>query len=179
MKLSFKKIFKISIVLMLVAGLSGALIVLVNMVTAPIIEENSIRQEKEALEEIFSGCDFKVDGENVTDKITKVTVAKKGENVEGYVYLVSGKNAYGIITLLVGVNSNGSVKRVVFLENGQSFGPKVEDHVNNTYQNGTVSAQTIDNINVKCGATFGAKLVRSLVNEALEHFNNNYKGGLE
>ena len=94
MKLSFKKIFKISIVLMLVAGFSGALIVLVNKLTAPIIEENSNRQEKEALEEIFSGCDFEKLKENESETISKVTVAKKNGEVEGYVYLVSGKNAY-------------------------------------------------------------------------------------
>lgn len=179
MKLSFKKIFKISIVLMLVAGLSGALIVLVNMVTEPIIVENGIKQEKEALNEIFSGANPEIVFDNGEGEVKKVTKALVNDEVKGYVYRLSGKNAYGIITLLVGISSDGKVTRVVFLENGQSFAPKVEDHVEATYQNGSVNSGNIDNVDTHCGATYGAKLVKSLISSALEHFNNNFKGGDE
>lgn len=179
MKLSLKKIFRISIVLMLVAGLSGALIVLVNMVTEPVILENSKKQEKEALEVIFKDASPEVVFDNGEGDVKKVTKALVNGEVVGYVYRVSGKNAYGIITLLVGVSNSGNVVKVVFLENGQSFAPKVEDHVEATYQDGSIDSNSIENVDVHCGATFGAKLVKSLVSSALEHFNQNYKGGLE
>ncbi len=179
MKLSIKKIFKISIVLMLVAGLSGALIVLVNMVTEPIIIENSIKQENSALAEIFDGASFEVLDESGEAEIKKVTKATKNDEVVGYVYRLSGKNAYGIITLLVGVSKNGNVTKVVFLENGQSFASKVEEHVDATYQTGDVSTSSIDSVDTKCGATYGAKLVKALVSSALDHFKENFKGGLE
>lgn len=173
--MDFKKIIKIAICLMLIAGISGALIVAVDKLTAPIIEENNINQENKALQEIYSNADFKIVEENVSKSIVKVSAALENGILKGYVYRLSGKNAYGVISLLVGINKDGTIEKVVFLENGQSFASKVTSHVDNTYQNGLVNSSNISDVDTKCGATYGAKLVKSLITDAINHFD----GGLE
>lgn len=178
MKLNFKNVMKIALVLMIVAGLSGALIVLVNKITAPIIAQNEIRQEQVAQEQIFSLASFTTLLEEDDGDIVKVSVAKQNNGVIGYVYRLSGKNAYGVISLLIGINDKGVVSKVVILENGQSFASKLDAHVQNTYQNVDIDGSSISDVDVKCGATFGAKLVKRLIQSALDHYNNNYKGGL-
>lgn len=175
MKLSFKNIFKIAIVLMLVAGLSGALIVLVNKITAPIILENEIKQEQKAQEAIFKGANFTSLAEFSEGDIVKVSKASIDGDAIGYVYRLSGKNAYGVVSILIGINNDGVVSKVVFLENGQSFATKLDAHVNNTYQSLDIDGSNIGDVDVKCGATFGAKLVKRLIQSALDDYNMNYK----
>ena len=163
-KIEFKHVFKIAITLMLVAGIAGALIVFLNLFTAPIIEENNAKKEQTKLQEIYPNETFE------TLDYTDSTIKKVSKTTKGYVYQVEGKNAYGNIVLLVGINLDGTVEKVVFLENGESFAQTVNDHVDATYQNKTINQETIDSVDTKCGATYGAKLVKELVSYALNDF---------
>lgn len=173
-KLSLKKVFMIAITLMIVAGLSGALIVCLNMFTEPRIKENEIKLEQKKLQEVYQDAEFiAIDYQDQT--ILKVSKAIKDDHTIGYVYKVSGKNAYGKITLLVGVNPNGTTKNVVFIENTESFASTVDEHLTTNYQKDGLDNSLIEGIDVKCGATYGAKLIKELVQTALKHFVDNYK----
>lgn len=121
-----------------------------------------------------------------------VRVNNSNGDLKGYVFTVSGKNAYGIISLMVAIskdtNGNNVVHQVEFLENGQSFASTVDEHVRSSYHTSDKNALVLDPYSsgdkvvigdltedeipddnqVQCGATYGAKLVRSLVEAALE-----------
>ena len=121
-----------------------------------------------------------------------VRVNNSNGDLKGYVFTVGGKNAYGTITLMVAIskdtNNQNVVHQVEFLENGQSFASTVDEHVRSSYHTseknalvldpyssndsvpvGDLTADQIPDDNaVQCGATYGAKLVRSLVEVALE-----------
>lgn len=176
MKFDIKKILRIAFTLMLVAGISGVLIVLLNnYVTADIIAQNEVDKENKALSEIYSDSEYEVIGENVSDTILKVTKATKDSNLAGYIYKVTGKNSYGSITIMLGIN-NGVVTKLILTENTESFKTTVDDYVVEKYPDNQVSSSNIDDIDTKCGATYGAKLVKSLVQAALSHYNENYGG---
>jgi hypothetical protein len=121
-----------------------------------------------------------------------IRVNNSNGELKGYVFTVSGKNAYGTITLMVAIskdtNGNNVVHQVEFLENGQSFASTVDDHVRSSYHTSDKNALVLDpyssddsvavgdltldqvknDVKVECGATYGAKLVRSLVEAALQ-----------
>ena len=78
--------------------------------------------------------------------------------------------------MLIGI-SDGKVKKVVFLENTESYASTVEDHVNNAYAPDKVTTENIGDVDVKCGATFGAKTIKAMMQSALDHYNKNYSGG--
>ena len=171
-KLKFKTVFIIAITLMLVSGISGALIVCLNHFTEPIIEENNKRIEQEKLAQIYQDATFtKVENVSGVDVLYE---AHQNNELVGYVYKVSGKNAYGAISLLVGINPDGLIKRSVMLENTESFATEVNNHFASSYHE-DMSLAEVDSVDVKCGATYGAKLVKELINQALNHFEANYK----
>ena len=72
-----KKVIRIALVLMLVSGLSAALIISLNKLTAPIIEKNNIDKENNSLAQIYEGATFETKLENVDETILKVSEAKK------------------------------------------------------------------------------------------------------
>ena len=189
-----KKNIIISVILGTIALFCALLIALVNMVTSPTIDTNNKQKELDTCQAIFeaydSGESEELDISNADSRITKKILAKDSSGTTiGYLYTVSGKNAYGIITLMVAIKDD-SVYQVEFLENGQSFSQNVENHVKNQYPSsetsdihvgfyddsqsevGSLSIDDVkeldlNNSDVTCGATFGAKLVQQLVLVAL------------
>lgn len=185
---------KISATLGIISLACALLIALINLVSAPIIEKNDAKTELDTCKEIFeeynqdkseskSGKDL--DGKD--SRIIKIIYANDSEgNSLGTIYKVSGKNAYGTITLMVGITADNKVCQVEFIENGQSFASAVNEHVGKYYpsspstdvhiwaytktESGNVeelTATDVSSIDVKCGATYGATLVKELVTVAL------------
>ena len=120
-----------------------------------------------------------------------IRVNNSNGELKGYVFTVSGKNAYGTISLMVAIskdtNNQNVVHQVEFLENGQSFASTVDEHVRSSYHTseknalvldpyssddsvtvGDLTSDQVDDVVVECGATYGAKLVRQLVEVALQ-----------
>ena len=159
---------KVGLILALIAAVCGISISLLNTVTAPIIEENAYKKEQETLSLIYKNAEFKKWDIEIRDKaIEKIYTAYVDGKKVGDVYVVSGKNAYGKIQLMIGLN-NGYVTNIVITTNTQSFGKLVNQYVDRLNDQ-TITNTNISNIDVKCGATYGAKLVRSLIETALEH----------
>lgn len=184
---------KISATLGLISLVCALLIALVNMVSRPIIDTNEQKTELATCQEIFKDYDQDESNSNVDltgkdSRIKKIIVANdKTGNLLGKIYKVSGNNAYGIITLMVGIDKDNNVCQVEFLENGQSFASTVNNHVSTKYpssestdvhigfyKQGDSSSKpaildeaTLSSIDVKCGATYGATLVKELVTLAL------------
>ena len=166
------KYFKTAIVLCIICGLCAVLIAFINFFTAPIIKENKIKAQNKACSEIYPNMTYEeVEIENANEAIEKKWVVKEGDTIKGYIYSLNGKNSYGNISLLVGINLDGSAEKVVLTANTQSFASKVKNHVKSTYNNGAIA--DVNSVDVNCGATFGATLVKELILIAV----NDYKGG--
>lgn len=73
---------------------------------------------------------------------------------------------------MIGI-SDGSVCAVEIITNTQSFSKVVNQYVNDL-DNLDINNQNIDDLDVKCGATYGAKLVKELINVALDHYQGGY-----
>lgn len=170
---NYKSYLKTGLILAAITAICGIMIALLNGVTAPIIEENNYKKEQETLALIFYGATFEnLEIKENDSKINKVYLAKVNDEILGYVYLVSGKNAYGTIELMIGI-SDGSVCAVEIITNTQSFSKVVNQYVNDL-DNLDINNQNIEDLDVKCGATYGAKLVKELIKVALDHYQGGY-----
>ena len=192
-----KNYVRISVILGSIALVCAIILAGLNMLTSPVIAQNDAKKETETIQAIYQNYDSEK-SENVTDTVTNSSITKKiiaknsAGDVLGTLYIVTGKNAYGVITLMVAIAPNNSVHQVEFLENGQSFAGTVNSHVKSNYGSskeevyelnpysskedvtiGDLSEAEVKAIDVKCGATFGATLVKELVNIAL----SDAKGG--
>ena len=187
------KNFKISATLGMISLVCALLIALVNMLSKPIIEANEKRTELATCQAIFSDYDQDKSKEETDlsgrdSRIKKIiyVYSSTSDISIGTIYKVSGKNAYGNITLMVGINKEGNVIHVEFLENGQSYASTVNNHVSANYPSSEstdvhigaykkaeskdideLSGSDVAAIDVKCGATFGATLVKELVTVAV------------
>ncbi len=181
-----KKNFIIAGILAGIALICAVCIAGINMVTSPVIDKNTKKKELETCQSIFEDYDEDkseekdVDGKTIIKKV--LAKNKSGEEL-GYLYTVTGKNSYGVITLMVAVK-DGNIYQVEFLENGQSFASTVVGHVKENYpssedttihigvqpaESETVgSLDSTNGIDTSCGATYGANLVKELVQAALD-----------
>lgn len=173
------KYFKTALILTIISGICATLIAGCNWLTAPVIEENARRKKSELYKEIFEEYDFDASPDAITEGFSSEYIVEKLEAFDssstklGYVYTVSGSNAYGNIELLVGINIDGTLEGVKFLTNGQSFNVQTETHVNGSYTSGLTSTD-VNDIDVNCGATYAAKLVKELVKAC---FADSQQGG--
>ena len=161
------KYLKISSILTLIAGVCALLIAGCNALTQPIIEQNALEKKAELCREIFAEFDSEnstilKEGFSSSYIKEKIVANDSDSNSLGYIYTVGGSNAYGAIELLVGISSDGTLVSVEFITNGQSFSSETEAHVNGSYVSGLDSTE-VNNIDVNCGATYAAKLVKELV----------------
>ena len=77
------------------------------------------------------------------------------------------------MSLLVGIYSDFSLGNIYVLENTESYATTLQDGYLTPYIQAEDKEAVIDN--VRCGATYGAKLCRDLILTARNH----YKGGNE
>src|SRR5574344_265399 len=174
-KENLKLYIKTTLTLCIMAVVSAGVVGLVNYFTAPTIAVNSILREENACKEIYSKAtsfdkEFDAEEENSYGfkYVTKSWRALHGSaDFYGLVFRCTGTHAYGGISLLVGFNKDYSVEKVKVVENTESFATTVNDYIKTTYNGDTtIQYDDISNLDVSCGATYGAKLVRSMLVEA-------------
>ena len=167
-----KKYVLTAVTLGLIAMASGLLIGATNLITADRIAENEVKKINAGFVEIY---EEEVTGKedeafNYNDytylKARYDIVNSDGINI-GMAYRTLGSNAYGKISLIVGF-INGSGLRYVYkgisvVTNEQSFATTLEDNYLIPIQNGERDLE-----DVKCGATYGATLVKDMIKEAKE-----------
>ena len=154
-----------SITLGCIAAASAGLIGLTNLITRDQIAQNEKNKINSGIVEIF-GKDAKISNEDDLSGYTYVShyYSITGEQ-NGYAYLTSGKNDYGKITLIVGFDgSSGGFKAMYVVVNEQTYASTlVENYID------PVNKQEKDyETDVQCGATYGAKLIREMINEATQ-----------
>ena len=163
-----KKYLITAITLGLIAAGGALLIAGTNMLTRDTIKANETKAINNGLANIFEAESLKT-SEATLDKEFEYVVSSyyvvkdEADAPLGYAFKTEGSNAYGKISLIVGFNANYVYKGVAVVENGQSFASTL----NKKYLNPLVKDhKTVDEVDVSCGATYGAKLTRNMINSA-------------
>ena len=164
-----------SITLGAIAACSAALIGVTNMVTRDKIAQNEQNKITSGINSIF-GNDSKIADEAPVDgdyKYVKYvyTVHSDGDQLLGYAFRTSGSNMYGKISLIVGFGeASKDFEGLSIVVNEQTYASTLVDNYINPLNEGKRELE-----DVSCGATYGAKLVRDMVNEASQVINEMWK----
>lgn len=175
MKPLVKRFLVASLVLASIGAASAGLLSVVNLFTAGPIAANEEKAVQRALSDVFSeegvafeetegfekkayqGTYFTIDLENLW------SASKDGSEI-GVVYQAYGKNSYGDVRALIGI-VDGAISRISFVSNSESYGQTLEDEYL-----AKVNKDGFDVADIKCGATYGAKLVQDMGNGALADY---------
>lgn len=166
MNAQIKKYIKVALTLGIISGGSALLIGLTNAITKDRIIQNNQNKENNGLAEVFDADNQTfVQGElsEGYDYLQKVWTVSSDSTEIGTIYKASGKNSYGTVTLFFGFDTSDSFTKMVILENTETYGSTLE----NNYID-KVNGSEIGFEDTTCGATYGAKLIRSMYDEAVE-----------
>lgn len=164
-----------SVTLGIIAATSGALIGVTNLITNQKIKENEIARINTGIRKIF-GESTKVSAESDIQQSPfggswqylnyVYTVSDNTDSVIGYAFKTSGSNNFGKITMLVGFTVNKVYKSVYMISDEQTFASTLEDEYIAYINQGDY-----ESVDVHCGATYGATLVRNMIEEAQKAVN--------
>ena len=151
-----------------IAAVSGFLVGLTNMITKDQIAKNEIAKVDSGIKNIF-GSNIKVSDEkeiaeeNKHNYATAYYVVKDSNDTDiGYAVRTTGSNMYGKISLIVGIKSlTYSFVGMSIVTNEQTYATTLVDNYITPVNDGTRKIE-----DVSCGATYGAKLVRDMINSA-------------
>ena len=165
-----KKYLITAITLGAIAMASGLLIAGTNLITKDRIAAYEQKKINEGLASIYD-VDVKTmksetaELDKTFDYVSNAYYVVKDENDApmGYAFKTKGTNSYGDISLIVGFNKDYVYKGVAVVTNGQSFASTLKKN----YLDPLVKDnKTVDEVDVSCGATYGAKLTRDMINSA-------------
>lgn len=157
-----------------IGALAALLISLTNMITKDRISENEKKKIEQGLVEIYNKDTYFSDdiisisdsSYNYLQGYYEAFNSQQKDNKIGYVFQASGKNAYGEITLLVGIKLNADIGRIYLVKNDQSYATTLVDNYVDPYNQGNTKFIDMD---VSCGATYGATLIRNMVLSASKY----------
>ena len=160
---NMKKYILTAVTLGSIGAVSAGLIGIINMVTRNQIAANAVAKINKGLAEIYDGATFsdKVDITGDDKYLDCYYVASKDNNQLGYVFQTSGSNMYGKVSMLVGISNDYTINRFYLITNEQTYATTLVDNYIDPFNGGD---RELDD--VSCGATYGAKLVRSMAEEA-------------
>ena len=164
-----------SITLGIIGAASAGLIGVTNLITKEQIKKNEKNKISQGIAAIFGENSSISDEYEVKDfKYTNYAYEiSTPDNASDYALRTTGSNMYGKISLIVGVRSmpvegSGIGFESVFvgiyvISNEQTYASTLEENYIDPLNDGDVNLD-----DVSCGATYGAKLIRDMVNEAKE-----------
>ena len=153
-----------AITLGLIGAASAGAIGATNAITQKKIEENEKNKIQQGIAGIFGQNstvlkDQAVEGEKYTNYV--YTVKMDGVSENQYAFRTEGSNMYGKISLLVGFNNLNQFKGMSIITNEQTYASTLVEKYVEPVQNGSRKIE-----DVSCGATYGAKLIRDMINDA-------------
>ena len=169
-----KKYIMTAVTLGLIA-MSGALLIsLTNLITKETIKQNEKNNIESGIKEVFDlGKNAKIsDGGEVTgyqyiEHYYSVMAEANTPSLAGLAFRTTGSNMYGKISLIIGIGVNGDFKGLSIITNEQTYAATLVDNYIDPLNDGTREVA-----DVSCGATYGAKLVRDMVNEVKEAYTS-------
>ena len=194
-KINIGEIIKVGLILFAITAISAALLAFVNSKTAPLIEENALAKEKDALKTVMpDATDFVqvdvtpelqalIDG---SDAINKIYVAGDGENGVG-VCVITETSGYDIgIQTVTGVDKDLKVTGIDIISMNETpgLGAKANNddfkaqYAGKSYEVGvSKTAATDTDIQAISGATKTSNGVTNGVNIALQVAEKILEGG--
>ena len=149
-----------------IAAASAVLIASANLITKKRIEKNEENRFNAGIAAIFgenvSTVSFATDVK-IYDKTDDSYIVHDAEDKAiGWAVLTTGKNMYGKISLIAGFDYNSKTfKSIYVVTNEQTYASTLVDNYIDPLNKGDVKLD-----DVSCGATYGAKLIRDMVNAA-------------
>lgn len=184
-----RDIIKLSIFLLIVAGVSGAGLSYVNDMTGPLIEKQILQNKIDSFKEVYPLSD-RVENESATHlkspydpALKEVNIAYRGGEPAGIIYAVETKGYSGPISILAGFDiATGKITAIKVLNQRETpgLGAKAkESFFQDRYKDKnaaaalevTKTAPTRENqIQAITASTITTKAVTKGVNAAREHF---------
>lgn len=160
-----KKYILTGVILGSIAAVSAGLIALTNLITHEKIKQNENNKIFAGISEIF-GENSKIKSEKDLTKyeytVHYYEVTSKKDKFLGYAFKCEGSNMYGKIALLAGFDGTShNFMSLSLITNEQTYASTLEDNYIVPLNEGEKGLD-----DVSCGATYGAKLVRDMVNDA-------------
>lgn len=177
-----KSIIKTGLILFAITAVSALLLAVVNGVTAPIIESNSIEKTNASMRSVFKDAkDFvKVERDADTDKtVTEIYLAKDESSATIGACICVSPNGYGgAIDMVVGVGADTRVTGVDIISQSETAGlgaKAVEEEFRNQFIGKGIVNKVVksnaeakdDEINAITSATITSKAVTDGVNTAI------------
>ena len=154
-----------SITLGAIAAASALLIGGTNMITRDKIAKNEENKILSGITAIFGDTAVISNDQDINNEAYKyvehVYEISLMDQESGYAFRTTGSNMYGKISLIVGFNLNNDFIRLTIVTDEQTYNTTLEENYIDPLNN---NQRDLDD--VTCGATYGAKLVRDMVNEA-------------
>ena len=166
---NMKKYILTSITLGVIAASGALLIAGTNMLTRDTIAKNEQKSINSGIAKIFGTSETITNESSLKEGvkydyvITCYQVNDSNNSLLGYAFRTTGSNNYGKISLIVGFNKDSIYKGLSVVTNEQSFASTLKKNYIDLIKDGN---QTINDVDVSCGATYGAKTVRAMVTEA-------------
>ena len=167
-----KKYILTGVILGSIAAVAAGLIAVTNLVTAKKIHQNEIDSINKGINEIFESgvvtTEEVINGHEYANYCYLVDYTKGELKMHGYAFRCEGSNLYGKISLLAGFDvTSKSFISMYLVKNEQTYASTLVENYVNPVNDGTANYET----DVSCGATYGAKLVRDMINDAKEAAN--------
>ena len=169
-----KYFIRITVTLLLIAGIMAFALAAVNAVTEERIAENNAAEVNAVLAQIFGdGIDAKTVDADVQEPVREVYEIRSGSDLLGWALKCSPSGFKAEIDMIVGVNADGTCRavKVVSLSETPGLGARVgEDKFLDQFSGKTAD----DNVEVKVnvdevtGATISSRAVTEAVNAALK-----------
>lgn len=184
----FKDILSVGLKLFLITSISALVLAVVNNITAPIIEKNTIEKQEIAMKSVISGA-VRFESADMSAlalaelpcAVTSVynAVDSKDKTI-GYAVMVSTGGYGGEILLTVGIDSELKVTGIDVISHSETpgLGAKcVSDAFRNQFINKSIGVETVKNgatdnqIDAITSATITSKAVTNGVNTAITAVN--------
>lgn len=173
------KWLKVGGILCAIAGGAALLLTSLNLLTAPIIEQNNASKQLGGYKMIFANMEAKSDAiaiegdDNLSDYVIAYSDAGKTQEI-GYIYSTKSMpvKSYGNIKALIGISGETDspvLGKVYLVEDSLSYKTQFETGYVEPY-NANPNDTTLNN--VKCGATYGAQALQAMINSARDHYSS-------
>ena len=186
-----KDIIKVTLNLVTVYLIGGFILAAVYAKTSPIIFRNNEEAQKQALKQLMPEADDikKIGDWTVHEKHAEYFVAKKGNEVIGYVVQSFGKGYSSYIDTLIAVDKDFKVQKINILHHAET--PGLGDEIESESFKGqfkdkdlahlkVLKTDTKDYIQAISGATISSRAVtEDAVKNGVEALIKNVKGGAE
>lgn len=187
-----KENLKLGFILLVVTAIAGLFLGGAYTITKEPIAKQALMEKNMAMQEILPAAEiFELSDIDLPEEtaIKEVNKGIKGSEVVGYAIKVTPKGFGGLIDLMVGISADGKLGGIKILSHGETpglganatninfYGQFKDKSTEANLEVVKTGASKDNQIQAITGATITSKAVTSGVNEAIDFFTSNLKGG--